>query len=102
MSFKIAWVTRSFLDYRVPVFLELSKLVKGELFILYSGDYIPESVQKKTKLALGEKAIPFYGEWQLGREDQHHLANKNLSIRFQPGIVKKLKELQEIQKKWQK
>ncbi len=81
------------MDYRIPVFRELSHLVNGELYLIYSGDYVPESVQLKAKEALGEHCIPLSGEWKVGSEDRDFMANKNVSIRFQPGLLKKIKEI---------
>ena len=46
---KIVWVTRSFLDYRIPVYAELNKLCKGKLTIIYNGEVVPENVQNKAK-----------------------------------------------------
>ena len=91
---KIVWCTRSFLVYRIPVFAELGQLLKGQLTLLSSGDYVPERVQKKIQAVLGERAIGLTGEWKLGREDQNFMANRNVSLRYQPGIGKRIRELQ--------
>ncbi|MFB0612674.1 glycosyltransferase family 4 protein [Aurantiacibacter poecillastricola] len=90
---KIAWVTRSFLDYRIPVFRELDRMTDGNLHLTFSGSYVPESVTAKAVHALGERAYPLTGEMQIGGEDQHHLANRNVSLRWQPGLVKHITSL---------
>lgn len=91
---RIAWVTRSFLDYRVPVFREVDAMTGGGLHLTFSGSYVPESVTAKAVAALGDRAYPLTGEMQIGGEDQHHLANRNVSIRWQPGLVRHISSLQ--------
>ena len=90
---KIVWVTRSFLDYRIPVFEALDHLVEGQLYLLFSADYVPESVQKKAVGVLGDRAVGLSGEWKLGAEDQHFMANSNISLRYQPGLIQKIRRL---------
>lgn len=90
---RIAWVTRSFLDYRVPVFAALSELVDGNVWVLFSGNYVPQCVTDKMRSALGGRAIPLSGEWKIGPEDRDFLANRNLSIRFQPGLLTRVRAL---------
>ena len=46
---KIVWVTRSFLDYRIPVFKALKGLNKGEFKVIFNEDYIPDDVVTKVK-----------------------------------------------------
>jgi glycosyltransferase involved in cell wall biosynthesis len=90
---KIVWVTRSFLDYRIPVFKALDKYVHGQLFLIYSGDYVPLSVQKKAEQVLGWRSMPMTGEWTIGGEDSGYMANQNVSFRFHPGVFSKIREL---------
>ena len=47
---KITWVTRSFLDYRIPVYQELNKLCGRNLTVIYYKDIPPERTQKKITL----------------------------------------------------
>ncbi|WAT17570.1 glycosyltransferase family 4 protein [Aurantiacibacter sp. MUD11] len=91
---RIAWVTRSFLDYRIPVFREVDQLTNGGLHLSFSGEYVPETVTAKAVETLGERAYPLTGEFKLGGEDQHHLANRNVSLRWQPGLGKHISRLQ--------
>lgn len=90
---RIAWVTRSFLDYRIPVFRELDALTNGGLHLTFSGEYVPATVTAKAVETLGDRAYPLTGEFKLGGEDQHHLANRNLSFRWQPGLGKHITSL---------
>jgi hypothetical protein len=90
----ILWVTRSFLDYRIPVFEELGKLASGRLTLVYAGDHVPGRVQEKAQAVLGDRAIATSGEWELGREDREFMANRNVYLRYQPGIGRRIRELQ--------
>lgn len=92
---RVALVMRSFLDYRIPVFLELSRLLAGELWILYSKEHTPERIQKKLEALLGSRAIGFEGEWSLGYKGDitAEVANSYWRIPYQPGIVKCLWKL---------
>jgi len=90
----IAWVTRSFLDYRVPVFRHLSELAEGKLTVIFSGDYVPERVQAVAREVLGDRAIALRGEWKWGAEDRRFMANRNLSLRLQPGLGRCLRRHQ--------
>ncbi|MFW6256183.1 MAG: hypothetical protein ACOC54_05120, partial [Candidatus Sumerlaeota bacterium] len=93
-SMKIAWVTRSFLDYRIPVFRELDRQCEGNLHLVFSGDYVPERVTNKAVSILGDRAIPLSGEWKIGSEDRNHLANRNFSLRLQPGLIRRIRSIQ--------
>jgi len=92
---KVTLVMRSFLDYRIPVFKELSRLLQGQLWIMYSQESTPERVQSKLKEVLGDRAIGFKGESALGHKGNitSEMANSGWRIPYQPGLVKKLKEL---------
>ena len=41
---RVLWVNPSFLDYRVPLYQELNKRLKGDFHLLYSKNRIPERV----------------------------------------------------------
>lgn len=91
-SLRIAWITRSFLDYRIPVYRELNRMVDGGLFLLFSGDYVPERAALKAKKELGRRAIAMTGEWRIGPEDKEFMANRNVSLRIQPGIIRRIRK----------
>ena len=51
---RITWVTRSFLDYRIPVYAELNRLCGNQLTVIYCADVVSERTQKKLRAALRE------------------------------------------------
>lgn len=90
---RIAWVTRSFLDYRVPVFAEVDRLVGGRLFLIFSGDFVPNSIQDKLTRLFGDRALAMQDEWKLGPEDRDSMANQNVSLRLQPGLIRRIRSV---------
>jgi glycosyltransferase involved in cell wall biosynthesis len=90
---KVAYVARSFLDYRVPVYRALDDLTGGGLHLIYSADYVPVRAQRKAQQELGVRAIGLRDEWKIGGEDAEFLANRNLSVRFQPRVLTELRRL---------
>ena len=82
---KITWVTRSFLDYRIPVYQELNKLCGRNLTVIYYKDIPPERTQKKIKEVLGDKAIAREKEFRIGNKPKIDNASKlvqDLSNKF--------------------
>lgn len=63
---RITWITRSFLDYRIPVFKELDKLCDHQLTVIYYNDTVPARVQQKLKNILGDRAIARNNELRIG------------------------------------
>lgn len=91
----IVWVIRSFLDYRVPVFAELHRLLGGRLHILYSKEFTPERTWRKLEAEIGASAIGLSGERALGYKGNItvEMANSHLRFPFQPGLRQKIKVL---------
>lgn len=90
---KILWVTRSFLDYRIPVFKALKKLNNNNFTLIFNEDYVPDSVVEKAKKELGESCIGLQGEFTLGNKNTtNKWANKGLRIPFQPKLIRTIKE----------
>lgn len=87
---KVAYVTRSFLDYRIPVFAELSKLLNGQFYVVFSEDYIPRRVTEKAREVLGEKAIGLIGEKRIGPNEFADFANTAFRFVYQPGLLKQI------------
>lgn len=90
---KITWVTRSFLDYRIPVYQELNKLCGGNLTVIYYKDIPPERTQKKIKEVLGDKAIAREKEFRIGNKpkiDNASKGNTSFRIPISPGLVKQV------------
>jgi len=87
---RITWITRSFFDYRVPVFRELNDLTDGGLSLLFYGEVVPERVVTKVQEVLGDKAITLNGEWRLfGKKRMGGgFANTGLRIPYQPGLIR--------------
>jgi len=88
---KITWVTRSFLDYRVPVYKALDDLCGLELTVIYYKDVVPLRAQKKLKAVLGDRAIAREKEIRIGNGTK--LANAterkgSFRIPLSPGLVK--------------
>lgn len=88
---RITWVTRSFLDYRIPVYKALDELCGNNLTVIYNGDVVPRRCQEKLRDVLGDRAIPLTGEKRLsGVEcDNATMANKGFRIPIQKGLIKK-------------
>jgi glycosyltransferase involved in cell wall biosynthesis len=86
---KITWITRSFLDYRVPVYEELNRLVNGGLTLVYYGEVVPERVSQKVRHVLGEAAIALNGEWRFAgpKVVGGGFANEGIRIPYQRGLV---------------
>jgi hypothetical protein len=81
-NLNVTWVTRSFLDYRVPVFAALNGLIG--LSLLYSADSVPERVRQKVSAVLGCRAVGLKGEWRLGPKADMGFANSSVTIVYQP------------------
>ena len=88
---KITWVTRSFLDYRIPVYKYLDKLCGHQLTVIYNGDVVPRRCQDKLKEILGDRAVPLRGEFRIGNRFQLGVANKGIRIPIQRGLIKAIK-----------
>lgn len=89
---KITWVTRSFLDYRIPVYRELDRLCGGKLTVIYNREVVSAGVIHKIESILGDKAVGMTGELRLGGKkiDNASMANTSIRIPFQPGLIKKI------------
>ena len=91
----ITWVTRSFLDYRIPIYIELNKLCNNNLSVLYYKDVVPERCQEKLRAVLGERAVGLTGEFRIcGKKNQPLSSMKNNfhRIPIQPGLLKTIKK----------
>lgn len=88
---KIVYAARSFLDYRIPVFVELDKLCAGGLHVVYSGEVTPERVQRKIGSVLGKRSLALYGEKRIGPKVVSDYANTILRIPYQPGLYGAIK-----------
>lgn len=93
-NMKITWVTRSFLDYRIPVYHALDELCGHKLTVIYNGEAVPQRCQDKLNAILGDRAIAMKGEIRIGNRHQLGVANKGIRIPIQKGLLKKIKQTQ--------
>lgn len=93
----ITWVTRSFLDYRVPVFAELDKLCGNRLTLIYNKEIVPERCQNKVNQILGNRAIGLGGEIRLTGKNNAPIdtvIHKGIRIPYQPNLLKTARDTQ--------
>lgn len=87
---KITWVTRSFRDYRIPVYAALDELCNHELTVIYYSDACPQGAQAKLKAILGERAIARTNELRIGNGKKLDNATKmksSIRIPLSPGLI---------------
>lgn len=90
---RIAYIGRSFLDYRVPVFDFLNRMANGDLHVIYGKDVTPERVQRKIFDVLGQNAIGLEGEKRIGPKVVSGFANTAFRVTYQPGALEALKRI---------
>lgn len=81
------WVTRSFLDYRIPVYEALSDRLGGRLTVIYNADYVPDRCCEKITRALGSRAKGLRGEMALRWMKADSFTNHGLRIPYQRGLI---------------
>lgn len=92
---RITWVTRSFLDYRIPVYEEINRLCENQLTLIYYSDVVPVRCKDKLKSVLGSRAVGLKGEIRLGGkkiENQTFANSGGIRIPLRPGLIRKLRE----------
>lgn len=90
---RITWVTRSFLDYRIPVFKALDELCGHQLTVIYYKDVPPQRCQDKLKAVLGNRAIAKEKELRIGNRpkiDNASRANSSIRIPVSPGLIRQV------------
>lgn len=93
---KIVWVTRSFLDYRIPVYSAVSKMANDNFYLVFSAEehVNPPRVVEKAKQLLGERAITLNGEKYIGKPyDPANNPSSGYRFFYQPGLINKIKTL---------
>ena len=90
---RITWVTRSFLDYRIPVYAELDRLCGNRLTVIYNREVESPALIRKIENVLGDRAVGMTGELRLGgrKVENAQFSNSGIRIPFQPGLVKRLR-----------
>jgi glycosyltransferase involved in cell wall biosynthesis len=91
---RVTYVTRSFLDYRVPVYEELAAAIGGPLTVLYSGDVVPQRVTRRLRASLGDRVLPLTGERRVGPKEFADFANTSFRFVYQPGLQRAIRESQ--------
>lgn len=87
---RITWVTRSFLDYRIPVYEELDKLCGHQLTLIYNAEVVPERCRERIHSILGERSIALSGEKRLTGQKSAPISStkrKGVRIPLQPGLI---------------
>lgn len=90
---RITWVTRSFLDYRIPVFKALDEICGHQLTVIYYKDIPPQRCQEKLYAVLGDRAIARENELRIGNRpkvDNASRANSSIRIPISPGLIKQV------------
>lgn len=90
---RITWVTRSFLDYRVPVYAALDELCGHKLTVIYYKDIPPQRCQDKLRTVLGDRAIARERELRIGNRpkvDNASRANSSIRIPLSPGLIRQV------------
>lgn len=91
---RITWVTRSFLDYRIPIYKEINRLCGNNLYLIYNEEIVPEHLTQIMKNELGERCIPLKGEIRIVGKKKNPVSfsnAKNLRIPIQKGLIKTIK-----------
>lgn len=92
---RITWVTRSFLDYRIPVFKALDEMCGHQLTVIYYKDIPPQRCQEKLHAILGDRAIAREKELRIGNRpkvDNASRANSSIRIPVSLGLIKQVIE----------
>jgi len=91
---RILWITPSFLDHRIPVYVELNRLIEGKLTLVYSKTRTSQKLIEKIEKFFGNQAIGLCHEKYLIFGDRNtDMANKSLKIPFQRGLFSKVLKL---------
>jgi glycosyltransferase involved in cell wall biosynthesis len=89
---KVVWVTRSFLDYRIPVFEDLFRRLDGRFALVFNADYVPDRCRLKVEKVLGSAARGLRGERALTWGPQKGFSCAGLRLSYQPGLVRAVME----------
>lgn len=87
MGLRITYIARSFLDYRIPVLIELDHLCEGHLHFISSDKWTPQRALDRLKISLGARAIYLHGEKSIG-VDMPDEANTTICLPYQPGLLR--------------
>ena len=91
----ITWITRSFLDYRIPVYAALDNLCGHHFSLIYNAEVVPERCQDKIHEILADRAIGLGGEIRLSGQKNAPISTvsrKGIRIPYQPNLLKTARE----------
>ncbi len=91
---RLTYVTRSFLDYRVPVYEELAAAIGGELTVIYSDEVVPQRVTRRLRASLDDRVRPLAGERRIGPREFADFANTSFRFVYQPGLQQAIRDSQ--------
>ena len=94
---RITWVTRSFLDYRIPIYEELNRLCDNNLTLIYNAEVVPERCKIKVESILGTRAVGLEGELRLSGKKIQPLTDikkRGIRIPVQPNLINTIKKSQ--------
>lgn len=92
---RITWVTRSFLDYRIPVYKALADKKGVNFYLICSNEQhiTPQRCITKVKELLGNKVILLSGEKCFGKPySPENRSNSHYRIFWQPDLLKQIKK----------
>ena len=88
---RIIWVTRSFLDYRLPLYRELATFPGVEFHLLAAKDRVPEALREETVRVLGDRVDFLVGEKCFGAPYKpEQTSNSVRRVFWQPGLAKRI------------
>lgn len=91
---RVTYVTRSFLDYRVPVLEQLSMATDGQLTVVYCDEVVPQRVTRRLQTCLGSRALALKGERRIGPREFADFANTTFRFVYQPGLLQAIRDSQ--------
>jgi glycosyltransferase involved in cell wall biosynthesis len=65
-------------------------MLDGELWVIYSEDYVPSHVTNKIRQSLGPRAVGMTGEMRVGPNQFAGFANTASRVVYQPGLLREI------------
>lgn len=83
---RILWVNPSFLDYRIPLYWELNRILDNSFYLVYSKFRIPERCENKIHKVLGDHAVSIRAEKIISLGKRTDFANSGVNIPIPRGL----------------
>ena len=83
---RILWVNPSFLDYRIPLYRELNRILDDSFYLVYSKFRIPDRCENKIRNALGDHAVSIRSEKIVSLGKRSDFANSGVNIPIPRGL----------------